>query len=749
MLVRRTVVPSILFAVAMTAAASASLPTLLGYREGQALDVERPIAPGITHRLISRPDGPYTINVATIDLGRGDLVLEAEKGKDDLYSQEPVPAMVDRLYDPAARPLVAINGDFWGARAVPINMFVDEGLIWRLPWSNERGDKGRAIFAFGKDAMRVMVPKFEFVVKPYGSDDPTEVLRIDNLNGDPNGSTVTAYNRAYGHAAPLVPDDRKQIVIQTFAKGPLPNAEVTGTVLSTDMRTGVTLDDTTVVLQMKGDAPEWLAAGSDIVLAAKMDGIDGPVEGVIGGGPTLLRNGEVVAESATEEEGFGKSGISDKHPRTALGIKADGKTLVLVVVDGRQPRRSVGMSFPELAAVMKEMGCVDAMNLDGGGSSTMVVGGELANFPSDSGGPRSVSNALIVRRTAPLGPAAAFAAIPAHPVVPVGGALPVALEALDESGEQVALDGWKVALAKSPRKAVPIGEFRLSVEKAGAQSIALKLTGPNGEQKDMTIAADGVKPTAVQGKPVALLMAKGDEAQIRYDFASASTTPFSAGVQPGEFKLPKFLAWDEFGTSVKAIAPGAGYIVAKTGKHSVRIPVAVDTFASTTVDAMDAPPAFVYTHAKTTSPSEAPTVETTTVRQGSGAWKVEYKMIRGGTSKIALPVKADLPGVPLGVGLWVYGDGNEHWLRGILSDADGDRYYLDFTTGLGGVDWKDEWKFLTASLATPTVLRASKPTPKAPLRLDEIYLVQPQEAAKKDGTLLLDDLCVLGLPKMK
>jgi len=70
-----------------------------------------------------------------------------------------------------------------------------------------------------------------------------------------------------------------------------------------------------------------------------------------------------------------------RHPRTALGRTKDGR-LVMVVVDGRyKDRRSVGMTLAELAQLMGDLGCVDALNLDGGGSSTLVISGELINRP--------------------------------------------------------------------------------------------------------------------------------------------------------------------------------------------------------------------------------------------------------------------------------------------------------------------------------------------------------------------------------
>ena len=115
----------------------------------------------------------------------------------------------------------------------------------------------------------------------------------------------------------------------------------------------------------------------------------------VGAGPVLLRDGEAVV--ATEAEVFWGS-HARRHPRSALGIAADGRVW-LVVVDGRQPR-SRGVTLEELAAMLDRLGAVDALNLDGGGSSALVVrprGGPPVrlNLPTGYDVEREVSTALL------------------------------------------------------------------------------------------------------------------------------------------------------------------------------------------------------------------------------------------------------------------------------------------------------------------------------------------------------------------
>jgi exopolysaccharide biosynthesis protein len=115
------------------------------------------------------------------------------------------------------------------------------------------------------------------------------------------------------------------------------------------------------------------------------------VRDAVSAGPMLIRNG--VRNVTEEEEVFFGSAIPDVHPRTAAGRTADGH-LLLLVVDGRQPL-SRGVDLDQLAGIMEGLGAVDALNLDGGGSSALVVNGTLLNRPAGTSVEREVMSALV------------------------------------------------------------------------------------------------------------------------------------------------------------------------------------------------------------------------------------------------------------------------------------------------------------------------------------------------------------------
>jgi hypothetical protein len=164
------------------------------------------------------------------------------------------------------------------------------------------------------------------------------------------------------------------------------------------------------VLSGTGEAAGWLHAharpGARIRMRTRLRDERGPVAlsrglDVVNGGPRLLRGGrpDVTADAEgfdhASDPGFYYAFGLRRNPRTIAGVTRDGR-LLLVAVDGRAPGYSAGLSFAEEAAVMDALGAVDAVNLDGGGSTTMTIRGNVVTRPSDATGERPIADALVV-----------------------------------------------------------------------------------------------------------------------------------------------------------------------------------------------------------------------------------------------------------------------------------------------------------------------------------------------------------------
>lgn len=116
------------------------------------------------------------------------------------------------------------------------------------------------------------------------------------------------------------------------------------------------------------------------------------VKHIISGGPYLVKNGEVYVDMTAQK----LQAIGGRNPRSAIGYTADNN-IIFVAVDGREGS-SIGMTLMELANFMQSIGCIGAINLDGGGSTVMYVNGKVVNQPQMTGG-IPLSNAIVLSRT--------------------------------------------------------------------------------------------------------------------------------------------------------------------------------------------------------------------------------------------------------------------------------------------------------------------------------------------------------------
>jgi len=188
--------------------------------------------------------------------------------------------------------------------------------------------------------------------------------------------------------------------------------DASGTVLSTGARDGGTVPTGGSVAQGIGASADWLTAhvhpGARLLLddqvrdtasGARVDVHAG--DGIVSAAPVPLRGGRLAIDADTEgvidvhDLSFGYAWAEQRQPRTMAGIDERGR-LLLVTVDGRQPGVGEGVTLQEGAHLMQSLGAVDAMNLDGGGSTAMVVDGLLVNHPSDSTGERADGDAVVV-----------------------------------------------------------------------------------------------------------------------------------------------------------------------------------------------------------------------------------------------------------------------------------------------------------------------------------------------------------------
>jgi hypothetical protein len=152
------------------------------------------------------------------------------------------------------------------------------------------------------------------------------------------------------------------------------------------------------VLAASGSMRETLRSigrrGGTVRIVSQVQPAKAKLRTIQGGWPRVVMNGRSTGEYASIMEGTFPR-FEGRNPRSAVGFSKDSSTLYLVVVDGRKTT-DVGLTLVELAKLMLRLGAYDAMNFDGGGSSTMIVEGKIVNRPSDSTGERPIGSGLLI-----------------------------------------------------------------------------------------------------------------------------------------------------------------------------------------------------------------------------------------------------------------------------------------------------------------------------------------------------------------
>lgn len=147
------------------------------------------------------------------------------------------------------------------------------------------------------------------------------------------------------------------------------------------------------------EKPDWVYLAQKTSVPQHLGFEKWKMHTAVGGGPVLLQKGEIRI-SNNEELKFAGKAIEDKHPRTAMGYTRDHK-LIILVIEGRHPGTAEGASLAQEAQLLKDIGCLEALNLDGGGSSCMLVNGKETIRVSDITGQRPVPAVFIILSKGP------------------------------------------------------------------------------------------------------------------------------------------------------------------------------------------------------------------------------------------------------------------------------------------------------------------------------------------------------------
>jgi hypothetical protein len=364
------------------------------------------VAPGLVHSYFVRQQGPWRVHMVRVDLRSGAYAVRSVRALDSLRGRETVSGMMERARRNGRVARVAINADFFNlGTGESVNNQVSDGRIWRaLAWSGVprapmRSARGQ--FGVTRDG-RPVIDRFVFTGTVHAG---RTSWALDGVNVVPsNGQGLVLW-------LPEANGRRRADSTQT-------GRELRVTVVSGSWRDSLVLRARGRVTAadsapLSADEGALVAYGAT---AARLDSIArvqrmfdvhaswlpsvGAIEQLVGGWPVILRDRVTMVEEAATREFTAAGNANVRHPRSFVGFDADTSHLYLIAVDGRSAA-SVGMTLVEAADFLREQGVAHALNLDGGGSTALILDGRVINTPSDRGGERTVANALLIEERRP------------------------------------------------------------------------------------------------------------------------------------------------------------------------------------------------------------------------------------------------------------------------------------------------------------------------------------------------------------
>jgi exopolysaccharide biosynthesis protein len=329
------------------------------------------VAPGLKHTswLRSTASGPISAHILDVNLN-SDFTIMPVLSNGVIQGLEPLIPMVER-----SGAIAAVNGSYFGLDGSIIGLLKMDGEIVSTP---ELPRTALGIMPDGK----LLIDQVHYEGKLELPD--SRIVPINAVNRERSENELVLYNGLYAPSTGSNNFGIEYVVV---------NGKVTAVNVNNSQ-----IPPDGVVLSAHGAAARLIAClkvGDSVKINQTLGPVWDKTQHALGAGPMLVRNNSVFL--TTKVEDFGSDVAGGRAPRTAIGLKADGN-MMLVVVDGRQ-ENSIGMTLLELALFMQELGAQDAMNLDGGGSSEMVINGKIVNKPSDKR-ERRVGDALVISHVA-------------------------------------------------------------------------------------------------------------------------------------------------------------------------------------------------------------------------------------------------------------------------------------------------------------------------------------------------------------
>ena len=329
---------------------------------------------------------PLSIHIVEVDLTDPNIKIESRIANSNIFGRQTTSQMVHEA-NKQNKVLAAINADFFKKNGRPVGAQVIKGQLVKKPFH-------RSVFGMTTEG-RPFIDIVNFKGQVWIND---QEIAIDRINLEQKEDQLILYNRFRSDSIPDVKFDCQ--ISARYINKPIVNDTAYLVVEDKWNQDSVMnrFPNNRISLSAQNDRATILnqnvAVQDTIKMLLSLPPVKSRIQELVGGTPGIIDSGEVQIDY--EKEDIPESFSTTRHPRTAIGFNQEGIKLYLFVVDGRQEGHSRGMSLSELANFMLEWGVYEGLNLDGGGSTTMIVKDRIVNSPSDSTGERPVANTLMI-----------------------------------------------------------------------------------------------------------------------------------------------------------------------------------------------------------------------------------------------------------------------------------------------------------------------------------------------------------------
>jgi hypothetical protein len=616
------------------------------------------VGPGMIHKNIIAPKIPWNINVLEVDLTNPFVTMKTIKANNRIIGRETTTSMAARISSSEHLAVGAINGDFWASDGTPLGTQIVNGQILKNPnyWST---------IGFDYHNHPVIA-----IVSFSGQINTGAALRnLNGVNEIRDTNELILYNQFYGSSTKTNEYGTEVRIL------PVNSWYVNDTLrcLVDKVETGIGdigLLPGSAVLSGHGEVSTFLinnvTVGDTIeIYLALQPGLERMTQ-MVSGFPRIVNNGQNYALQGYTQESGASDFAEAYHPRSAVGFSADSTKFYMIAADGRQSI-SRGMSLIELADFMISLGVAQGVNLDGGGSTTLVVHGEIENSPSD-GSERPVANVLTAISLAPAGILSDIQIKPDYFRLFLGQSVNFVVTGWDQHYNPVPLDPTEFEFTIAPK----LGTIDTAGHFVSARSVD---SGYVYIQYDNLSDSAYVRIKTVNTISISPKHAVVDSlGSVQFTISATDEDDLPASLRQSDYQWsnldPTVGSIDSAGTFT-GFQEGEATIVVRFADLSDTAHVSVQFGdEKAVIDSMDSIEIWDLNGVLYDSSESQITLVDTPRTIGTGAMQLYYQFIRSaeGRSYINLNTDISIYGVPDSILLDIKSDGERHWVNLIVSD---------------------------------------------------------------------------------